>query len=215
MTRDVVTALPRSPRSLTCCCRKVLSCIAHAFAHFWILQQLALPSSEPKPAIDDRRPEKPLRDKHPPQRHNAVPQPRPYPPYRQSPPKPRPQRQKHGKRRRSPKPSLLDKVHVEDVLFLREVRWREGRIMRLQDGRVGRVARTGLEDAEDGAEEEGERVDCEELRFETGGEEGRARGGSGVDCGGGHGGSYWCGLAVGGGSGSFASCCHSVFRDDE
>ena len=45
----------------------------------------------------------------------------------------------------------------------------------MENCRVGCIARSGRKYTEDGAEEEGEWVDGEELRFEAGGKIGRPR----------------------------------------
>jgi hypothetical protein len=60
--------------------------------------------------------------------------------------------------------------------------------VRLRDGGVGRGAGAGRERAEDAAEQEGERVDGDELCFKAGREEGRAtvRGERRADGAGGH-----------------------------
>lgn len=65
------------------------------------------------------------------------------------------QDQEAEERGRDPEPSDLDEEDVEDVALAREVVGRLGRGVGLRDGVVGRVAGGGVEDGEEGAEEEG------------------------------------------------------------
>lgn len=68
------------------------------------------------------------------------------------------QHHEHEERERDPEPGYLDEEDVEEVAFAREVAGRVGRGVRLRDGVVGGVARGGVEDGEEGAEEEGRGV---------------------------------------------------------
>ena len=63
--------------------------------------------------------------------------------------------QKQETRERDPEPCDLYEEDVEEVAFAREVAGRFGWWVRLRDGVVGRVAGRGVEDGEEGAEEEG------------------------------------------------------------
>lgn len=65
------------------------------------------------------------------------------------------QDQKQKERDRDPEPGNLDEEDVEDVALAREVVGRLGRRVGLRDGVVGRAAGGGVEDGEEGAEEEG------------------------------------------------------------
>lgn len=58
-----------------------------------------------------------------------------------------------------PEPGYFDEEHVEEILLFCEVARRLGWRMRLGDGVVGRVSSCGVDGSEDGAEEEGCRVD--------------------------------------------------------
>lgn len=59
-----------------------------------------------------------------------------------------------------PEPGYLDEEDVEKILLLGEVAWCVGGGMRLGDWVVGSVAGGGIEEGEDGAEEESCGVDC-------------------------------------------------------
>lgn len=82
------------------------------------------------------------------------------------------QHQKEEKRQRDPEPVDLHEEDVEDVALAREVARRFRGRVRLRDGVVGGVAGRGVEDGEEGAEEEGRGVGGQEEGFERGGKEG-------------------------------------------
>jgi hypothetical protein len=179
VSRDIMTPLPRSTNSLARSSRNVLARIAHIIPRILTAKQLALTPCKPKPAINQRRPKEPLRKKAPPRRHQRIPQQRSNPPRTRPSPETRVERHEDGEGDRRPEPAYFDKVYVEDVLLLREIRGREFGGVRLQDGGVGCGAVRGRERCEYTAEEQGEGVDCYELRFEACGEEGRPPRGGG------------------------------------
>lgn len=82
---------------------------------------------------------------------------------------------------RDPEPGYLNEEDVEEVLFLGEVAGRFGGGVGLRDGVVGGVAGGGVEEGEEGADDEGCGVDCQQEGFERCGEEG-GRGAGGVEC---------------------------------
>lgn len=61
---------------------------------------------------------------------------------------------------RDPEPGYFDEEDVEEVFFLGEVAGCFGGGVRLCDGVVVGVARGGVEEGEEGAEEEGCGIDC-------------------------------------------------------
>ena len=65
-------------------------------------------------------------------------------------------KQEDEKRDGDPEPSALDEEDVEQVIFAREVRGDRARVLhvRLRDAVVGRGADGGVEEREEGAEEE-------------------------------------------------------------
>jgi hypothetical protein len=185
---DIVSALPRAAHSLARRTCNKLPRIAHILSLFRIPQSLALSAREAEHGIDQRRPKEPLRDKHPVRRDREVSYHCVDPALRHALPETRVEHEEDYERQRRPEPPDFDEVDVEDILLLGEVAGREFGWVRLRDGGVGRGAGAGRERAEDAAEQEGERVDGDELRFEAGREEGRAavRGERRADGAGGH-----------------------------
>ncbi len=69
----------------------------------------------------------------------------------------------------SPEPADFDEVDVEDIAFLGEVAGCVTGVVGLRLGEVGRNASRGVDDAEEGAEEQCRWVDGQEHGFEEGG----------------------------------------------
>lgn len=127
-------------------------------------QQTRTPRN-PEPAIHESGPEKPLRHGAPPQRHEPPPQ-RPAEPFRRqhetaaaARPRRRVQQKVQEERHRHPEPGDLDEEDVEDVALAREVARRRGRRVRLRGRVVGRLPRGGVQEGEEGAEQERAGVD--------------------------------------------------------
>lgn len=163
MAADVVAA---APLSFGCLTSRVRQCAFHFSKLFFRFcgvceHERAFSAREYEPAINNRRPEKPLRDEDPDQSNSRVANPSLNPSARQ------PAifvaaveaavcEHEEGKGERYPEPAYFDKVDIEDVALFGEVGGRVGRFVGLQDRVVG------VFDADcggEGAEGEGDGVD--------------------------------------------------------
>ena len=130
------------------------------------------------------------------------------------------QKQEQEEGERDPEPGHLDKVDVQQVAFLGEVGGRLGGGVRLRGCVVGRGAGAGVEEGEEGAEEQRYGVDGEEEGFEGGGEESCERVAGAALGWGGHwfgadGGCLWVGERAVGCASVAAGCwCHCLIRWD-
>lgn len=82
------------------------------------------------------------------------------------------QHQEEEEGERDPEPGNLDEEDVEEISLARKVAGRVRGRVRLRDGVVGGAAGRGVEEREEGAEDEGRGVGGQEEGFEGCGEEG-------------------------------------------
>lgn len=160
---DVVPAAPPAPRRPARRRREELLAARGPRRH-GVERDHALAPREPEPAVDERRPEAPLRDEDPPPRDERPARGRPggHPAA--------PERGVRGDERderdRDPQPPALDEEDVEQVVLPREVRRRVLLDVRLPRDVVGRPAGLGGQDGEQRAEDQDGGVRREEERFE-------------------------------------------------
>ncbi len=129
------------------------------------LHDLAFPAGIPKPAVDDRGPEEPLRHEDPPERDETPPDRRPDLVLEL---RGRRVREEEGEEGHGdPRPAALDEQRIEDVVLASEIRRRESRVLDvgLRDVVVRCRARLGREEREERAEDEERRVRGEDEAF--------------------------------------------------
>lgn len=165
MATDVVAPAPLSSCSPARGIGEDILATRHAL-HDLGIRHLALAARVPEAPVDNRRAKTPLRDEHPPARHQT-------PAYQALRAFLRARRggvreQKDKKGQRDPGPPLLDEEDVEDVALAGKVRRGKGRVLRMGLGAVvvGRVADGGREQREECAKGEDERVGDQKGSFD-------------------------------------------------
>ena len=137
-------------------------------------RQLTRAPRDLKPTINQRGPEKPLRDEKPPRRQHTIPDRASQLLRREDEPRgtiDAVQEEEEEEGDGGPEPVYLDEVDVYQVPLQGEVAGRLVGRVGLRERVVGRVAGGWVDEGEEGAEKEGGGVEGEEEGFEGGGEE--------------------------------------------